>query len=198
MATRANRSDTATEILDVAQRLVQTRGYNGFSYADVAGEIGTTTAALHYHFPSKSDLGAALVLRYSESFLAALARIDGELDAGLPRLAAYRDLYLDVLDRRRLCLCGMLSAEAETLPEPMRAGIVSFFDANTDWLRSVIEEGESRGTIIAPLGAPDTAEAIVAGFEGAMLVAWSRHDPKGFLRTTDLLLESLLRSPAPA
>src|SRR5829696_2811940 len=67
---------TASRILDEAERLAQTRGYNGFSYADVATVVGTTKAALHYHFPSKAELGRALVDRYTERFLAALDAIE--------------------------------------------------------------------------------------------------------------------------
>ncbi|HYJ60944.1 MAG TPA: helix-turn-helix domain-containing protein, partial [Actinomycetota bacterium] len=74
--------DTATRILDVAERLVQERGYNGFSYADVAGEVGVTTAALHYHFPGKAELGDALIARYAARFGEALAALDARpLDA---------------------------------------------------------------------------------------------------------------------
>lgn len=42
---QAKRVDTATQILDVAERLVQLRGFNGFSYADVAAELKLTKAA---------------------------------------------------------------------------------------------------------------------------------------------------------
>ena len=67
---------TATRILDVAEGLAQTRGFNGFSYADIAAEIGITKASLHYHFPSKADLGRALVRRYTERFMDALDAIE--------------------------------------------------------------------------------------------------------------------------
>ena len=65
---QAERTDTANQILDVAEHLVQVRGFNAFSYADVAGELGLTNAALHYHFPSKSELGEALIDRYAIRF----------------------------------------------------------------------------------------------------------------------------------
>ena len=68
--------DTASRILDIAERLVQMRGFNGFSYADVAGELSLTTASLHYHFPGKAELGRALIARYAERFNDALAAID--------------------------------------------------------------------------------------------------------------------------
>ena len=68
-----DQADTATRILDSAERLVQQRGFNGFSYADVASELGITKASLHYHFSSKAELGEALIARYAERFTGELA-----------------------------------------------------------------------------------------------------------------------------
>ena len=58
---QGQRTDTADQILDVAEHLVQIRGFNAFSYADVGAELGLTNAALHYHFSTKADLGEALI-----------------------------------------------------------------------------------------------------------------------------------------
>ena len=60
------RGDTRTQLLDVAQRLVQARSYNAFSFKDLAAEIGIRTASIHYHFRTKGDLGVALMQRYIE------------------------------------------------------------------------------------------------------------------------------------
>ena len=65
---RVDRSDTAARILDVAERLVQLRGFNGFSYADIAAELHITKASLHYHYAGKAELGRALIERYAERF----------------------------------------------------------------------------------------------------------------------------------
>jgi TetR/AcrR family transcriptional regulator, transcriptional repressor for nem operon len=73
-------------ILDVAERLVQTRGFNSFSYADIATELRITTASLHYHFPSKAELGSALITRYEGRFAEAL----GQIDQGIPDPRAKR------------------------------------------------------------------------------------------------------------
>ena len=59
---------TAGRILDVAERLVQTRGYNGFSYADISAQLRIRNASVHYHFPTKTDLGKRLVSRYRQGF----------------------------------------------------------------------------------------------------------------------------------
>src|SRR3954468_24431978 len=97
--------DAAARILDSAERLVQRRGFNGFSYADVAAELSITKASLHYHFPSKGTLGEALIVRYGERFAAALAAIDAAPGDTHAKLLAYADLYANVLEDQRMCLC---------------------------------------------------------------------------------------------
>src|SRR5918993_590739 len=90
-------TDTATRILDVAERLVQRRGFNGFSYADVASELGISKASLHYHFAGKAELGEALIGRYAGRFAAALEEIDRDGADAPGKLDAYAQLYADVL-----------------------------------------------------------------------------------------------------
>src|SRR5271167_1967040 len=80
---------TRTRILDVAERLVQVRGFNGFSYADIAAELAITKASLHHHFPSKAGLGEALIVRYTGRFGDALAAIDAKASAPPAKLDAY-------------------------------------------------------------------------------------------------------------
>jgi TetR/AcrR family transcriptional repressor of nem operon len=164
-------TDTAAGILDVAERLVQVRGFNGFSYADVASELGVTTAALHYHFAGKAELGEALIRRYAARFAAALAEIDARGTDAPAKLDAYASLYLDVLRDERMCLCGMLAADYQTLPQPMRDAVVRFFDDNEAWLGRVLQQGQAAGTLRVTGSAEEAAQTIVGGLEGAMLVA---------------------------
>src|SRR6204780_4265019 len=100
---------TRSRILDASERLVQVRGFNGFSYADVAAELSLTKASLHYHFPSKAELGEALIARYADRFAQALATIDANIPPPPPKLDAYASLYTEVLRQERMCLCGMLA-----------------------------------------------------------------------------------------
>src|SRR5436305_11133264 len=125
---RAGKNDTAQRILDVSEQLVQVRGFNAFSYADVATKLGITKASLHYHFPGKAELGQALITRYTQRFTAALEEIDSRSDDAPAKLAAYAELYAETLRRRRMCLCGMLAAEYRTLPKPITDAVVGFFD----------------------------------------------------------------------
>jgi TetR/AcrR family transcriptional repressor of nem operon len=162
---------TASRILDVAERLVQVRGFNGFSYADIAAELKITKAALHYHFAGKADLGEALIARYAARFAEALAELDVVDGDARAKLDAYAGLYLKVLRNRTMCLCGMLAAEYQTLPPPMRDAVVRFFDQNEIWLERVLERGREAGRLRFAGSARDTARMIVGGLEGAMLIA---------------------------
>ncbi len=189
---RRPRGDTAERILDVAEQLVQVRGFNAFSYADIAAELGVTKASLHYHFAGKAELGQALITRYAVRFEQALARIDGETVSPPEKLTAYAELYADTLRGQRMCLCGMLAAEYRTLPEPISEAVVAFFDANQVWLAGVLEQGLNDGTLGFDGSATDVAQMIIASLEGAMLVARPYGDLERFQVTASTLLAGLV------
>src|SRR5450755_5032823 len=138
----------AKAVLDVAEQLAQMRGYNGFSYADIAAQLGVTKASLHYHFPSKAQLGTALIDRYQKTFGDALDAIDRKTEEPAEKLRRYVDLYDSVLRHDRMCLCGMLAAGYATLPAPMQEGLTSFFDANERWLTAVLHGGVQIGVFV--------------------------------------------------
>jgi TetR/AcrR family transcriptional repressor of nem operon len=188
---RDNDAGTAARILDVAEHLLQVRGFNGFSYADIAAELNVTKAALHYHFVGKADLGEALIARYAGRFAEALTGLDAGRGDASAKLAAYADLYLQVLRNRRMCLCGMLAAEYQTLPEPMQGAVIRFFDQNETWLEGVLEQGREDGSLQFAGSARDTARMVVGGLEGAMLVARPYGDIARFQAAADNLLAGL-------
>jgi TetR/AcrR family transcriptional regulator, transcriptional repressor for nem operon len=186
---------TAQRVLDVAEEMVQSRGYHGFSYADIAGELGITKASLHYHFASKAELGEALIERYSARFLEALERIARTNLGASAKLEAYAGLYVDVLRGERMCLCGMLAAEYQTLPERMHGSVVRFFDHNLTWLAGVLSEGQSDGELSLKGSPADAAQTVLSALQGAMLVARPYRDLTRFQAAAAHTLASLSRTP---
>ena len=150
---------------------MQRRGFSGFSYADIAAELGITKASLHYHFPSKAELGESLITRYAVRFGEALVEIEGRDGPATDKLRAYCALYRAVLAEQRMCLCGMLAAEYEVLPDPMRQAVVAFFDHNQAWLSALLEEGRSVASLRFAGASDQAARSIIAALEGAMLVS---------------------------
>jgi len=92
-----HRSEAAKRILDTAEELAQTCGFNGFSYADIAERLGVTRASLHYHFPTKAELGRALIARYRERFVGKMEAIDRGGVKASSRLKHYVALYDKVI-----------------------------------------------------------------------------------------------------
>jgi TetR/AcrR family transcriptional regulator, transcriptional repressor for nem operon len=186
--------DTASRALEIAQRLAQTLGFNGFSYADIADELEITKASLHYHFESKADLGLALIEQYTERFKHALDAITGD---AATRLRRYAKLYEDVLVRDRMCLCGMLAAEYSTLPRSMQDALRRFFDMNDEWLTKTLDRGRAAGVLSFDGTALEAARVLTAGFEGAMLLARSYAEPTRFTTTAKRLLAQLKPTRGP-
>jgi TetR/AcrR family transcriptional repressor of nem operon len=184
-------SDTAQRILDIAERLVQTRGFNGFSYADIAQAMDVTKASLHYHFRSKADLGRSLIERYERNFLAALAGIDAGSKDAREKLRRYAAIYGGVLADDRMCLCGMLAAEFGTLPEAMRAEMRHYFDANERWLVAVLKQGKKEKSLRYTGSPAQAAQALVGALEGAMMIARSYGEPARFRAVSERLLADL-------
>jgi TetR/AcrR family transcriptional regulator, transcriptional repressor for nem operon len=190
------RGGTATRILEAAEREVQARGFASFSYASVAAELRITKAALHYHFPGKAELGLALITRYAARFAGALAKIDATAVTVRAKLDAYIDLYAAVLGESKMCLCGMLAAEYETLPEPMRAEVVKFFDDNERWLTAVLAGAAAEDSIRLSGDAQGSAALIFSAVEGAMLVARPYGDPEKLRAVAAALLAGLTGTAA--
>ena len=186
-----NGGDSAQRILDVAERLVQTRGFNGFSYADIAEALDVTKASLHYHFPSKADLGRRLIERYEQTFLAVLKGIDATAAAPREKLKRYARIYADVLRDNRMCLCGMLASDYATLPKAMKEDVKHFFDENEQWLVAVLEQGRKSGALEFKGSPLDLARVIVGSLEGAMMLARSYGEPARFDTAAERLIAAL-------
>lgn len=186
---------TAERILDVAERLIQTRGYNGFSYADISAKMGITKASLHHHYRTKAELGRQIVARYGASFRAALGTIGASGEPAPEQLASYVRLYGDVLRDQKMCLCGMLAAEHLTLPAPMNDELRRFFDLNEEWLARVVEEGRAAGTLEFDGPPREVARLLLGALEGAMLVARPYADPVRFDAAARRLLSTLVPPP---
>ena len=195
---QTDRSGTSTRILDTAERVVQAKGFGCFSYADVASDLKITRAALHYHYPGKAELGEALIARYSRRFDDALVAIDAAGGSALAKIDSYIILYADMVSQQRMCLCGMLAAEYETLPAAMQAEVVRFFDRNADWLQRVLDQGRSEGTVPFAGPARDAAVLIISALEGAMLVARPYGDIEKFRSTAAAMLAGLCGASEPA
>jgi len=160
-------TDIAEAILDAAERRIREAGYSGFSFRELAAEVGVKSSSVHYHFPTKARLAAAVARRYTDRFVDAVAR---ERAAGLAPLEAWRGVFRRALQEDgRMCLCGALAAAVRDLPDEVVVEVRRFFSLG---LESLAEAGVS----------PDQAMRLLATLEGAMLMANTLGDISAFDR----------------
>ena len=169
--------DTRTQILDIAERLLQQRGFNAFSYQDIATELGIRKASLHYHFPSKADLGAALAERHANRALGALQGVDDLNLSVWQQLDAFFKPFIDLANSCELmCVGGILASEYSTLPAPMQDRMNEFFTIIHTWLTRVLSQGRDSGQLFFGAEPSVKADAIIATLEGSILLAKTRKD----------------------
>lgn len=190
----ARSTDTLTQLLDIAERLCQERGYNAFSYHDLAALVGIKTASVHYHFPTKADLGKAMVVRYRQRFAEARKSIDDMPAEPDKKLARYAGLLKTALKKeKRMCLCGILAAESATLPPALLEQVRGFFVENETWLAGQLKAGQQAGLWKLRLSAPATAKSIFAGLEGAMMTARALDDTSRLDDAVDFAMSGLTK-----
>lgn len=162
---------TRDQLLAHAEKLIRTRGCNGFSYRDLAEHVGVKTSSIHYYFPGKDDLLYEAVEAYSARALASVRSIDTAQPAH-----AQLDAYLTMMESKacghgELCLGGMLAAEMMSLPDRVRGALQGFFRAHEAWLTRVLAQGAEEGTLKFSGTAEAAGRAVFATVQGCMLVS---------------------------
>jgi TetR/AcrR family transcriptional regulator, transcriptional repressor for nem operon len=176
--------DTREHILDSARKLAQQRGFNAFSYADIAEAVGVRKASIHHHFASKDDLALELVRRYRADFLDRLSVIANSCPTAQERLRRYGGLFLETLAAGGICLCGMMASDIAALSPDLREPLRAFFEDQVGWLTWVLESGSEAGELTLANDAGRHALVVLASLEGGLLVAHALKDSS--------VLESLL------
>jgi len=190
-ASGSERAGTRERVLEVATALMQERGYQGFSFLDVARSIGVSHVAVHHHFPSKADLGAAAMADYTARFESLLARIDEAKLTPRRALEAFVDLFSATLQgSKRVCLCGMLTAELPALPPAVRREVRRFYAVNEAWLAEHIRELQPAAASPAAV-----AEAFLALLEGSMMTSRAFDESARLSAAAAWFLDSLSSPP---
>jgi TetR/AcrR family transcriptional regulator, transcriptional repressor for nem operon len=151
--------------------LMMTNGYNGFSYRDLSSLVGVKTSSIHYYFPKKEDLALEAVNVYSQDIMETIATIDPTLPAD-KKLERYAKLFGRVMgDGTQICLCGMLAADIQSLPDEVRRAVQAFFKTQEAWLTKLLEEGQADGTLRFNGKAEGTARVLFASFQGSVMAS---------------------------
>jgi len=163
--------DVATAIMDAAERRMRIGGFNGFSFREIAADVGVKSSSVHYHFPTKEKLAAAVVHRYTDEVADI---IDQKLATDPDPVKVWTRAFRGTLHSdERMCPCAVLGAGALDLPPEVAAEVKRFFKMCLDKL------------VAGGLSANSAAE-LLATITGAMVVANALNDIGIYDRATRL------------
>ncbi len=163
-------ADTRTRILDLAEELTQTKGFNGFSYLDLAAGVGVKSSSIHYHFKAKADLALALVERLREVQQAAIEGFDKDLNKPEDRIQGLIKYFEGYVRHDKICMCGMMAAEFASVSPDVHRALAFYFRDTQQWLVQQFVE----------LGHPDpqqSALSFLSALQGSHLLARVEGDP---------------------
>ena len=165
--------DVKTEIMDAAERRMQLGGFGGFSFREIAADVGIKSSSVHYHFPTKEDLAAAVIRRWAEE---TSKFIDEELQKDPDPVRVWTNAFRGTaLSEGRMCPCTVLGAAAQDLPPEVAREVKHFFKMCLDKL---VAEGLS----------PSNAAEVLSTITGALVVANALGDATAYDRATSDLL----------
>jgi TetR/AcrR family transcriptional regulator, transcriptional repressor for nem operon len=163
--------DTKRQIMDIAEALLLDRGYNGFSYKDIAGALNIKNASIHYHFPKKTDLGVAIIQRAIKRFEKWASYIDGKDSSYSKKLDEFCLVFKKFVEQKQqICLGGALETDFKTLPEEMQKETRHFISNTLQWLENMLTEGKTKGEFNFPGHAKDQALLIMASLQGIIQI----------------------------
>lgn len=181
--------------METGRQLIMRRGYNGFSYADIAEAIDIRKASVHHHFPAKTDLVIAVLNEWREAFEADVDSLQASGADAIAQLRAYIGHWERCIadDTAPFCVAGMLGAELPSLPEEVAQGVRTFFDHLRSWLEQVLESGVKSGLLALDSPVQTAAATLMSVVYGAMLAARVYGDVALFTAVAEGAVERLVK-----
>ena len=181
--------ETQEKLLDIGEAVMRTKGFAGFSYADIASEAGIRKASIHHHFPKKADLTYAALVRYAERMAAKFADIEARSRLGSHAILAAVQFYRDATnDAQQTCLCVALSADARFLDERIAKTLAAANRMALDWFERMLAKGRADLSVSVSGLPADEAAAVLAQLQGAQLLAMAEKSLQAFDRATAVLV----------
>jgi len=140
---------TQQNILNTAETLIQLKGFNAFSFKDIANSIGIKTSSVHYHFKTKEDLCISVIDWHVIKLTEVLEKVieDDTLSTNDKLHKCINYIFNTTYESEfKMCLGGILASEVLALSDAVRSKIQWFFTALINFLDRVIKNGSEKLT----------------------------------------------------
>lgn len=161
------RTDTREKIIELGTDLVKSIGYPSLSYQQISSQLGIKNAAIHYHYPSKEDLGKDIVRNE-------MARFE-QIISGASELAPWEKLEVFLANYRlhleegnKICLIGAGASDYQELPKSMQEAYTDYLILVKNWFVELLESGKTKGVFHFKGEPANKASVMVSALAGAL------------------------------
>ena len=168
------KQDIHQHILDTAESLIQTHGFNAFSFKDISALVGVKTSSIHYYFPTKADLGKAVIKQHIDMLCDELEQLNQKNITCKKKLELFIDgiVTKTYLSNHKMCLGGMLASDVLTLPLIMQQEVRIFFQRLEEWVKQLLLEALTKKEFhLSKKDIKNETLVIFSLLEGALLLA---------------------------
>ncbi|TXR54719.1 TetR/AcrR family transcriptional regulator [Reinekea thalattae] len=174
-----DKQSTKQRLLDAGESFIIESGYGNFSFRDIAEEVGIKSASVHYHYPTKGDLVAAVMERYTEQFAQQLPDPMSDAKSAIELLEGFIAGFKGkIVDQHNMSLCTILTADKPLLPERVATELAQFYELLLNWLTQVFMRlnavDEAEGLLLA--------SQLLATLHGASILVQGTNDSDYFDR----------------
>ncbi len=158
-----------SEILTLAGEMIQTKGYDSFSYNDLSLRLGIRKASIHHHFPKKQELGLAYLKYQYELTKDIENQLRNSRMNPLQKLQAFLDLGVKTIEEKKICPVSSFQADRWNINEEMNKVLTKIEETELSILTSILEDGQSSEELFFVGEAKDQANLILSSMKGAIL-----------------------------
>ena len=180
-------------ILRESEHLIHLQGFRCTSLEDIASRCGMTKANLLHHFKSKEELGLAVldykIDCYRRNCLDPL--FSGEPDPGdaVTKLFDMASCFHRQNGCKAGCFIANIALEMSDASERFRGRAGRFFEEWASRIEDLLRRHQTQGHLKHSLDCRTCAEAILSLYEGAVMLARTRRDPRVFDRVGQVARE---------
>ena len=179
-------------ILETTDYLVRSKGYNAFSFKDISNSVGIKTASIHYHFPTKADLGICLI----QEHIKRLHALKNHLSSAQPldKLKGFLSIYTKIKSEKNVCLVGTLATDWNTVDENVKSELKLMAESVLAWVIEILEEGQSKGVFHFQIKVRTKALMIITNMLAAVQLTRIIDNKTDFRNIQDEIINSLIKN----
>ncbi len=183
-------NDTREKILTLAGELIQTKGYDSFTFQEIANSLGMRAASLYYHFPHKQDLGLAFLQYWSQVTLSISGQLDRSRMSPREKLRSFLGIGYSAAQNQRVCPVSALQLDHRKFTEEMKQQLDQIELDELKLVTKILREGLESGEMQFPNDPEDQARLVLSAFKGALLYSLNRGEE--FYQKTIAQMEATL------